>query len=963
MLEKRTAALEEEKLGLHQQVEKISHTNQALQEQLTQANSNFEQLSHGCNSLTKENEKLRLSLAELQTKFQNEMSRAQQQLDIRCQKAIELGQDIESLNRQLQETHSAKNKFEMSLLEQSGALEELERLVNSLRLEKEAIESSYSQQIQLLKNEKQELLLSQSQLEEQHASLAASSLALRKELEQRLTNADLKLLEHAQLLQQANTSRKQAERQVETLNETLSKLELDLKLAVEEKCQLANEIPVLQAVHGEMKNLESAVEQLTADIEELSCKKNNLERLRQVLENAKANAEFESSQLRQQLESKEVTVTQLSFKIDMAESELEQSQREKQVLRDRITELEFTISSLNNSYSETSLIVQNLEKQLLEREASMERLKKDLVEDKDRLIQAQISLTNAMSELQTSNEAKRQELETTIVELKLKFDDERLSIQDRITELESTVLTLNNSTTESAKLIQTLEKQLQERETALEKTNAELVAEKEQSAQAQVSFTKAMSDLQASNDNKRQELETIIADLKRELNTEKLALQERISELESTVLTLNNCAAETSQVVQNLEKQLKEQETTLERTNVELLAEKKQSTEAQVSLTKAMSDLQVSNDSNRRELETTITELKRELDIEKQLASEQAISIQTLTLARKDACELADSLRCKLAEVESELTKLIESEAQLKLENERLDEEMNSKQRQFEREKADTTKSLENAEKHIEQLTLQLETVSSSHSDMEKECNRLRADQQNARDVKAHVEQMSREVEAKLQSTTAKLQSQLDAMELELKSKSVEIIELSNSTNALNLKLQITVEEKETLERNFIVKLSDLNSEKENLFNKHSSLEQEIRELKAELAAEKNKTLQGKGEINLEHRKEKAALEARLQVAQSQMKSMQEKLVNMTVANNSQAPLEHKISMLTNELEAANKARSELEKQLAESKLRVKEEITYLKKEVLDFICLELGHSFICVIFLLYRLKHVPLRL
>jgi predicted nucleic acid-binding Zn-ribbon protein len=104
------------------------------------------------------------------------------------------------------------------------------------------------------------------------------------------------------------------------------------------------------------------------------------------------------------------------------------------------------------------------------------------------------------------------------------------------------------------------------------------------------------------------------------------------------------------------------------------------------------------------------------------------------------------------------------------------------------------------------------------------------------------------------------------------------------------------------------------------------------------------KILQGKGEIMLEHRKEKAALEARLLVAQSQMKSMQEKLVNMTVANNSHAPLEHKVSVLTSELEAVNKAKSELEKRLDDSISVRKEEMLSVKKEE---VCIHLIYIFI----------------
>ena len=122
-------------------------------------------------------------------------------------------------------------------------------------------------------------------------------------------------------------------------------------------------------------------------------------------------------------------------------------------------------------------------------------------------------------------------------------------------------------------------------------------------------------------------------------------------------------------------------------------------------------------------------------------------------------------------------------------------------------------------------------------------------------------------------------------------------------------------------------KVVSLETERDVLLKKVSTLEQEISlstTSKSELKSEKDQKA-------LEHRKEKAVLEARVQLAQTQMKSMQQKLVNMTVANQSQTPLQHKISTLTNELEAALKSKSELEKQVEQSNNRPQEVIdTYL---------------------------------
>lgn len=637
---------------------------------------------------------------------------------------------------------------EEQIAQQLNALEDLERIVSSLRQEKETMESNFAKQIGQLEAEKRELMASYNLLEQQHSTLSTSAEVSRKEMEQHLAETNQKLQEHVDLLQQSHTSLQKMAEQNESLKTTISKMELDLKSAVEEKGHLTSEMSVLQAVHGEMKNLELAMEQLTSEIEELSCKKANLEKLREFLEVAKANAEEESKQLRQDVVSKDSEIAQLSARIDVAESQLAQELRDKQVLQTRISELEITVSDLNNGASLTSHTVQDLEKRLLEREATLER------------------------------------------------------------------------------------------------STEELNTEKKQSAQAQAAFLKAMTDLQNSSDI------------------------------------------------------------------------------------------------NRRDLEISIANLKRELESEKELSSEQNNTVQALTLAKKETSDLAESLQRKLTSLEAEMENLTKSEAMLRTENLRLEEGYDSNSSQLEKEKQELAETIENMQQEITKLTLQLEQTTSSCSHLENERDRLKADRLQAVQEKDQLEKVSRDIETNRNTTVAMLESRLKAMEAELQSKTTEVNEISGAADALREQLEAIVQEKQKLEQDLTGRIAAVLSEKESLLAKTATFEQENQGLRAELAAEKSKTAQGKGEIILEHRKEKAALEARLQVAQSQMKSMQEKLVNMTVANNSQAPLEHKIALLTSELEAANRAKIELEKQLSDSQ-RAKVELPVIKQEeVFSFVFL-----------------------
>ena len=160
----------------------------------------------------------------------------------------------------------------------------------------------------------------------------------------------------------------------------------------------------------------------------------------------------------------------------------------------------------------------------------------------------------------------------------------------------------------------------------------------------------------------------------------------------------------------------------------------------------------------------------------------------------------------------------------------RLEETTEADNLRLEKEKEDLAQSLETMELQITQLTLQLETATSSYTEMENECNRLKSNQLQAVQVKAHLEQMSREVEANLQRTVAKLQTRMKNMEDELETKSEEVVKLSGAADALKQQLENAIKEKETLERDWTERVSALTAEKESLLTKSASFEEENQE-------------------------------------------------------------------------------------------------------------------------------------
>ncbi len=112
IFQQRVAALEEDKRNLHRQVEESNLKNQSLHVKLDHTEKSLKQILRNCESLSKEKEELHHSLDELKSKFDKEMTRAQQQFDIHTQNSLELVLYIDELNQQLKETQAAKKALE-----------------------------------------------------------------------------------------------------------------------------------------------------------------------------------------------------------------------------------------------------------------------------------------------------------------------------------------------------------------------------------------------------------------------------------------------------------------------------------------------------------------------------------------------------------------------------------------------------------------------------------------------------------------------------------------------------------------------------------------------------------------------------------------------------------------------------------------------------------------------------------
>lgn len=244
------------------------------------------------------------------------------------------------------------------------------------------------------------------------------------------------------------------------------------------------------------------------------------------------------------------------------------------------------------------------------------------------------------------------------------------------------------------------------------------------------------------------------------------------------------------------------------------------------------------------------------------------------------------------------------------------------------------------------QLIRQIEEISSANTDLCTELQEANASLEKLGQCCSSLRQERDAHLVSLESLTVECQREREMtqrqQESQLTSKANEISRLTQVVQSLERHLEQATKEKCAVEEQLSAQITSLTLEKENLNKQQATVEQENRQLKAHVSAEKEKTCQMMRETTLEHRKEKAALEGRLQFAQAQMKSMQEKLINLTVANKPHALLEHDIRVLPNQLETASKAK-DAELDVLQKKYEATEKALVHKEEVIGQYAEQVG--------------------
>ena len=900
--------------GLEKTLEEASRDLTCSKEECVRLHNEECQLSQLKEDLERKNADLRATLETSQQEFRNceqnwqstecEMSEkliglTTQMEETRCQNSVLENQlhDYNELRKEMDGVSGELETKKREILEQTDFMKSLELQHQETIKQLGNLESV----VTVFEKEAEEYAATNRYLEDQIAQLQTtieSKTATLHVKEEELSRQKAALESVETQLQQSQTRCSQLEVESGRCNQVGVELESALKEAQQSNAEFKIDVDSLTAERNELVDTNySLVEDIAALRDRIEYTQTEIVDLAAVRSSLELQMEEMSSQHKEALDKQLQSESELLAKCSQLEVE-----------RDN---LQFDRSSFEQLYMEIKAAYEEAEAHFhVETELAREEkltLQARLKEQECKLVEETIRLSSsselAVKELETKLDDIRQQLvqQQTLLQQKerdlIEKEEEKeeilqvleqlkadvASVSGTRAALEQQLVELQNTQSESASEQQMLQIQLDSKLLQIDELNEMVRSKEEQLKRHQLQVQQLQSEIEQLSTNQahleqlRQQLDTAVTDAKTshqvELNKFQLDSNEKdqqISELTADVEESRKIQDTLKLCVQTLE----EKTASLESCNSDYLSQMA-SLDQEFEQKKSLMETEL--ETAKEQYERDIANLQKDMLKLEQMVAQKSATINVyekeMEKEMKDLQDLVEQKSNKLF-IEKERFQLIETNLKKELSSLKI---INS------HENSQLARNLERKERELADVSAQFKTLQSQVDELHDSTTALKSE---IRLLRTDNDQLSMDklmAEESFQTAQEKFQTELDSV--------VEQLKLKGESN----------EKQQVLEE------------------KIATLEGERDSLKSGLKMEKDKIQLVKSQTALEHRKEKAVLEARVQLANTQMKSMQEKLVNMTVANQSQTPFEHKISTLTNDLEAALKAKLDLEKQLKES--------------------------------------------
>ena len=901
-----------------------------------------------------------------------------------------LEKTLEHINHDLTSSKEEYTRLQDEQCQLSQLKEDLERKNADLRTALEAsqeefrsceqkwqsVESSISEKLVCVTAQLEEARHQKKDLENQmhdYNALQQEITSVSGELETKKRE----IIEQADFMKSLELQHQETIKQLGNLESVVGVFEKEAEEYVATNRYLEDQIAQLQ------KGIESKAATLRIKEDELLQKMTILESTQEQLEQSKSRCsqlEVENgrhNEIRVELESvlKEIQQTNAEFKIqtDSLTAEKDKLTGEKNLLREEVDALQNRMNIAQTEMGDLATLKSSLELQMEEMSSRHE-------EALHKQLRLESELQAKCSRLETERDNlqfDRSSFEQLYMEIKAAYEEaeahfqvetelareEKLAKDARLKELERQLIeeTIRlSSTSESA--IKELETklndvvhQLAQQQTILQQKERDLLEKEEEKAQMLAVLEHLKTDISSVSET-RTALEQQLVELQNAQASEQQLLQ---TQLDSKLLQIN----ELNEIVRSKEELLKRHQLQVQQlqTEIEQLSMNQAHLEQlRQQLDTAVTDAQTSHQVELNKFELDSKEKDRRImeltaDIEESHRIQDTLKLDIKTLEEK----MSDLKSCN----SDYLTKLASLEEELNQKNSLMETELETAKEQYERDIANLQKDMLKLEQMVAQKSATFNIYEKEMKELqdlvEQKSNKLFIEKERFQMVETNLKKemgamkiMNSHENGQLTRNLERKERELADVSVQLKALQTQVDELQTSNATLESKIRLLrtdndqllgdrliaeeslqiAQEKFNTELDSVAQQLKLKGESNEkllaLEEKVSILEEEKNLLKSELKTEKDKIHLVKSQTALEHRKEKAVLEARVQLAQTQMKSMQEKLVNMTVANQTQTPLEHKVSSLINDLEVAHKAKLDLEKKLKESDDLIKEVIS-----------------------------------
>ncbi|KAF7238787.1 Myosin-10 [Varanus komodoensis] len=759
--------------------------------------------------------------------------------DVLQAKAVELQKVQEKHTKTQMDLKELENKYQQ-LLEEKAILAEQLQAETELFAEAEEMRARLSSRKQELEDILHEL---ESRVEEEEERCQQMQ-GDKKKMQQHVQDLEEQLEEEEAARQKLQLEKVSMEAKLKKMEEDLlmledqnSKLHKERKLMEERLSEFTSHMAEEEEKVKSLSKLRNKYEAVMADMEDRLKKeekgRQELEKMKRKLDGEAGDLQEQVAELQQQIEELRQALARKEAKLQAALARVEEEATQKALVLNSLHELQAQLDALQEDIESEKAARAKAEKQRRDLGEELEALKTELEDTLDS--------TAAQQELRSKREQEVTELKKTIEEEVKTHEAQVLEMRQRHT---ATLEGLLGELEQSRRLKVTLEKTKQ----ALEGENAEMQKE-----------LKVLQGAKQESEQRRKKLESVVQELQlrtAESERVKTELKERLAklqnELDGVSGTLGSAESKTIKLTKDLasvESHLQDTQELLQeetRQKLNLSSRVRQLEEEKGALLEQLEEEEATKANLTRQIQTLqqqVMETKKKLEEDagvaeaieeaRRRATKEVEGLSLRLEERVQACDKLEKGRTRLQQELDDVTVALDQQRQVvsalekkqkKFDQMLAEEKLISARYAEERDHAEA--DAREKETKVLSLSRALEEALDAREELERQNKQLRADMDDLVSSKDDVHELERSKRS-LEQQVQEMRAQLEELEDELQ-----------ATEDGKLRLEVNMQALKAQHERELQSRDDANDDKKKLLSK------QVRELEAELDAERKQRAQ-----------------------------------------------------------------------------------------------------------------------